>query len=81
MFSFSVLFVTKLLKALATFLDPLIFHYSKVSLGNCSTEGKLPVSFFIMFQVAFLLLLDLTISVLLCCFLASFKGFLRNLKY
>jgi hypothetical protein len=69
------------LKALATFFGSVNSSLFISKEGTFSMECTFPVSFFIMFEVLFILLLDFAVSMLYCCFLASFITFFRILQY
>jgi hypothetical protein len=61
-FSIQVFVRKKLMKALATFLDPLIFSQLISRECACSVECTLPVSLVITFHVVFTLLFDSAVS-------------------
>jgi hypothetical protein len=69
------------LKALAMFFGSFNFSSFSSKEGTSSVECTFPVSFFIMSHVVFTLLLDFAVSLVLCCFLASFITFFRILQY
>jgi len=81
MFSFSVIVIKKLLKAMAMFVGAFNFSSFTSKVGAYSTECTFPVSFLIVFDVVFILLLDFVIILLLFCFLASCIILLRILQY
>ena len=81
MFNFSVTVIKNLLKALAMFLGSFNFSSFTSNEGTCSTECTFSLSFFTMFHVVVILLLGFAISLLQCCFLASFMTFHRILQY
>lgn len=63
-FSLQVIVRQKLMTALATFLDPLIFSPFISMESTCSVECTLPVSLVITLHVVFTLLLDSAIGLL-----------------
>jgi hypothetical protein len=62
LFSFSVIVKKKLLKALATIVGSVNFSLFTSKEGACSTGYPFTVSFFIMFHVVLILLLDFAIT-------------------
>jgi len=80
-FNFSVMVIKKLLKTLTTSVGYFNFLLVTSKVGTCYTKCILAISFFIMFRVVFILLLDFVISLLQYSFLASFTNFLRISQY